>query len=152
MRLRGAKKVHYDSGPNMTPLVDVVMVILIFLMLTGSFAVSEHYLQSSTAITKTGAGQNTGIVPDEVQYTINVDSPAPDRFIARAGDLSTGDLKVLTAALDRKLKEFNAAGTATDKVQVIIAPGRQVKYKFLIDVYQATLEANFTKVSFQEAH
>jgi biopolymer transport protein ExbD len=81
-----------------------------------------------------------------------VDSPAPDRFIARAGDLSTGDLNVLTAALDRKLKEFNAAGTKTDKIQVIIAPGRQVKYKFLIDVYQATLEAKFTKVSFQEAH
>jgi biopolymer transport protein ExbD len=152
MRMRGAKQIHYDSGPNMTPLVDVVMVILIFLMLAGSFAASEHYLQSSAVLTKTGAGSNTGLVPDEVQYTINVDSPAPDRFIARAGDLSTGDLKVLTAALDRKLKEFNAAGTVTDKVQVIIAPGRQVKYKFLIDVYQATLDAKFTKVSFQEAH
>jgi biopolymer transport protein ExbD len=152
MKMKTASRVHYDSGPNMTPLVDVVMVILIFLMLAGSFAASEHYLQSSTAITKTGAGGNKGLVPDEVQYTINVDSPAPDRFIARAGDLSTGDLKVLTAALERKLKEFNAAGTVTDKVQVIIAPGRQVKYKFLIDVYQATLEANFTKVSFQEAH
>ena len=37
MRIQGARKVHYDSGPNMTPLVDVVMVILIFLMLAGSF-------------------------------------------------------------------------------------------------------------------
>ena len=27
MRIKGAKAVHYDSGPNMTPLVDVVMVI-----------------------------------------------------------------------------------------------------------------------------
>ena len=33
MKIQGAKKVHYDAGPNMTPLVDVVMVILIFLML-----------------------------------------------------------------------------------------------------------------------
>ena len=24
MKVQGAKKVHYDSGPNMTPLVDVV--------------------------------------------------------------------------------------------------------------------------------
>ena len=47
MRITGTKKVHYDSGPNMTPLVDVVMVILIFLMLCGSFGGLEHFLASS---------------------------------------------------------------------------------------------------------
>jgi biopolymer transport protein ExbD len=152
MRIRGAKSIHYDSGPNMTPLVDVVMVILIFLMLAGSFGGEEHYLVSSTPLTKTGTGQNTSVVPDQVQYTITVDSPGPDRFIARAGDLQTDDLAALTAALVRKRREFNAAGTETDKVQVIIAPGRMVKYKFLIDVYQAALQAQFTKVSFQQSH
>ncbi|HSV13835.1 MAG TPA: biopolymer transporter ExbD [Tepidisphaeraceae bacterium] len=154
MRIRGAKAVHYDSGPNMTPLVDVVMVILIFLMLAGSFGGVEHYLVSSTPVTKTGGGANTSVVPDEVQYTITVDSPMglSDRFVVRAGDLVTSDMDKLTAALVRKRKEFNAAGTATDKVQVIVAPGRTVKYKFLIDVYQAALSAEFTKVSFQQAH
>ena len=47
MKIAGAKKVHYDSGPNMTPLVDVVMVILIFLMLCGSFGGMERYLVSN---------------------------------------------------------------------------------------------------------
>src|SRR3954468_3990172 len=138
MRIKGAKAVHYDSGPNMTPLVDVVMVILIFLMLAGSFGGVEHYLISSTPVTKTGGGANASVVPDEVQYTITVDSPMgmSDRFIVRAGDLSTNEMDKLTAALVRKRKEFNAAGTATDKVQVIVAPGRTVKYKYLIDVYQ----------------
>ena len=37
MKMKGAKQVHYESGPNMIPLVDVVMVILIFLMLAGTF-------------------------------------------------------------------------------------------------------------------
>ena len=27
MRLKGANAGHYEAGPNMTPLVDVVMVI-----------------------------------------------------------------------------------------------------------------------------
>ena len=152
MRTRGAKAIHYDSGPNMTPLVDIVMVILIFLMLAGSFGGAEHYLQSNTPVTKTGGGQNKSLVPDEVQYTITVDSPAADRFVARAGDLATNDMKTLLAALTRKRLEFNAAGTATDKVQIIIAPGRMVKYKFLIDVYQAANQAQFTKVSFQQSH
>src|SRR5206468_4044099 len=101
-----------------------------------------------------GGGANSSVVPKDVQYTVTVDSPLgfSDRFVARAGELSTSEMPVLSAALARKLKEFNAAGTATDDVQVIIAPGRNVKYKFLIDVYQAALAAKFTKVSFQQAH
>ena len=81
MKMRSAQKVHYDAGPNMTPLVDVVMVILIFLMLTGSFAVGEHFLQSNMPVTKKGAGQVTDkSVPDE-PLEIRVDSftrPGPD--------------------------------------------------------------------------
>ena len=155
MRIKGAKQVHYDSGPNMTPLVDVVMVILIFLMLAGKFGGDEHYLISATPVTKTGGGASKDkVLPDDVQFTVTVDSPAQlnDRFVARAGDLQTSDMKVLSAALTKKKLQFNAAGTVTDKVQVIIAPGRNVKYKFLIDVYQAANDAEFTKVSFAPAH
>ena len=57
MRIGGAKKVHYDSGPNMTPLVDVVMVILIFLMLAGSFGGVEHYLTSNLPVKQNGGGK-----------------------------------------------------------------------------------------------
>jgi biopolymer transport protein ExbD len=154
MRLKGAKQVHYDSGPNMTPLVDVVMVILIFLMLAGSFAADEHYLVSTTPVTKTGVGNVKSLVPDDVTFQVQVDSPAqsPDRFTARAGDLVTSDMNVLAAALSKKKAQFEAAGTKVDKVQVIIAPGRNVKYKYLIDCYQAALQAAFTKVSFATSH
>ena len=53
MKIKGAKAVHYESGPNMTPLVDVVMVILIFLMLTGSFGAAAHFMPSSMPIKPT---------------------------------------------------------------------------------------------------
>ena len=114
MRIKGAKAVHYDSGPNMTPLVDVVMVILIFLMLAGSFGGIEHYLVSSTPVTKTGGGANTSVVPDEVQYTITVDSPMgmSDRFIVRAGDLETFFIATLTLAAAAALAAFIPARRA----------------------------------------
>ena len=48
MKMAAAKQAHYESGPNMTPLVDVVMVLLIFLMMVGDFASGEHFLAGRT--------------------------------------------------------------------------------------------------------
>ena len=154
MKLRTSKKVHYDSGPNMTPLVDVVMVILIFLMLAGSFAGAEHYLVSNVPFTDKGAGgapPPPGFVPDE-PLEIRVDSPVPDRFVARAGQITVDDATKLRVLLVKMRDQMEANNTKRDKVQVVIAPGRNVKYKFLVEVYQAALQADFQKVGFSPAH
>ena len=153
MRLKGAKQVHYDSGPNMTPLVDVVMVILIFLMLAGSFGGAEHYLQSKVPIKKNGSGNvKDAPLPDETDFTITVDD-AGDRFSARPDGMDAiQDKPALVSALGAKLAAFNAAGTPTDKIQVIISPSRQIKYAFLIQVYESALEAGYTKVAFESPH
>src|ERR1044071_8841502 len=75
MKIKGAKAVHYDTGPNMTPLVDIVMVILIFLMLTGSFAAGEHFLQSNLPLTRKGlGGDKNQNVPKDENLEIRVDS------------------------------------------------------------------------------
>jgi biopolymer transport protein ExbD len=154
MKIQGAKKVHYESGPNMTPLVDVVMVILIFLMLAGSFVGAEHFLASTLPATESGtaaAAVSEGIVPQE-PLDIRVDSPTPDRFVATAGKIRTDDLDVLTQQLTRMRQQLNAAGQKTDDIQVKISPGKNVKYKFLINVYEAALRAQFTKVAFGTSH
>ena len=158
MRLKGAKQVHYDSGPNMTPLVDVVMVILIFLMLAGSFGANEHYLASKVPIRKGGTSGATDAVPDETDFRITVDA-LEDRFNARPDGMEPLQSEdSLKAALGAKLGQFATVGTSPDKIQVIISPGRQVKYAFLMQVYEAALDAEgpghekFTKVAFEDPH
>jgi len=148
MKIQGAKKVHYDSGPNMTPPVDVVMVILIFLMLAGSFAGADHFLVTQAAYSRTGAGgapPPPGGIPQDEPLEIRVDSPTPDRFHARFGQVSIDNnpqqLATQLATMRDKLGD----------VPVIISPGRMVKYKFLIDVYQSALQAKFSKISFATA-
>ena len=155
MKIQGAKKVHYDSGPNMTPLVDVVMVILIFLMLAGSFEVGSQFLVSKQAI-KAKGGQARPLKPGEVPDTpveIRVDNFRDGGFIASAtGMPPTNDPDVIKARLAQKRKEFLAAGTKNDQLLVKISPSRNVKYHYLLDVYQAALQAGYEKVAFATSH
>jgi len=154
MKMAASKKVHYDSGPNMTPLVDVVMVILIFLMLVGQFGGAEHYLLSNLPFSEKGLGGSKpaeGIVPDE-PLDIRVDSPTPDTWTAVAGKIKTSDASILTAQLTKMHQDFKSAGKSTDKIQVVISPGRDVAYDFLMKVYESAMNADFTKISFAKSH
>src|SRR5437867_531263 len=154
MKLKGAKQVHYDSGPNMTPLVDVVMVILIFLMMAGSFSQGGWFLQSTVPIKSKGGAQADvpkGFVPDE-PLEVRIDN-STDGFRVLAGDIrSTGDREQLRLSLEQKLKQYEGAGTARDKDQVVLMPGRNVKYENIVSVYEAGLRAGFTKVGFATSH
>jgi biopolymer transport protein ExbD len=154
MKIKGAKQVHYDSGPNMTPLVDVVMVILIFLMMAGSFTKGGWFLQSTVPIKAKGGAQTAvppGHIPDE-PLEVRIDNAA-DGFRVLAGDIrSSGDREQLKAALAQKLAAFEAAGQTKDKIQVVLMPGRNVRYENIIAVYEAALRAGFTKVGFATSH
>ena len=154
MKIRGAKQVHYDSGPNMTPLVDVVMVILIFLMMCGSFSQGGWFLQSTVPIKSKGGAQvemTPGLVPDE-PLEVRIDNSS-DGFRVLAGDIRAGsDKEQLRQALEQKRGQYERVGTAKDKVQVVLMPGRNVKYENIVAVYEAALRAGFTKVGFATSH
>ncbi|MGE5610170.1 MAG: ExbD/TolR family protein [Bacillota bacterium] len=154
MKLRSASKVHYDTGPNMTPLVDIVMVILIFLMLTGTFAVGEHFLGTNLPVTQRGTGgAQAPNVPLDEPLEIRVDSPSSEEWIAQAGGYQVkNSSSALKAQLSRMREALAGAGTSIDKIQVIISPGRNTKYKHLIEVFEAALDAKFSKVAFSTAH
>jgi biopolymer transport protein ExbD len=154
MKIKGAKQVHYDSGPNMTPLVDVVMVILIFLMLVGQFGGMEHYLLSNLPFSEKGLGgakPPSGSVPDE-PLDIRVESPSPEIWVAQVGKIRTSDTAQLTSQLTKMRLDLDKAGTPKDKIQVIISPGKMVKYEFLIRVYEAAMDAEFSKIAFARSH
>ena len=154
MKIRVAEKVHYTPGPNMTPLVDIVMVILIFLMLCGSFVGSEHFLVSNLPISQSGLGGATpppGYIPDE-PIEIRVDSGADGTFVASAGKIQTSDASTLTEQLRRMRTELNKVGKTDEQLQVKISPGRDVKYRELVKVYESALSAGYKKVAFARSH
>jgi biopolymer transport protein ExbD len=152
MKLRGAKQIHYDSGPNMTPLVDVVMVILIFLMLAGSFGGSSSFLLSKQGI-KSKGGAHRPLKPGEVPDTpidIYVDNLKDGSgFIAHmTGIEPTTKAADITSALASKRAQFLATGTKPDQLQVVLHPRVDTKWRYLIAVYQAANQAQFEKIAF----
>jgi biopolymer transport protein ExbD len=152
MKIQGAKKIHYDSGPNMTPLVDVVMVILIFLMLAGSFGGASQFLLSKQGI-KAKGGAHRPLKPGEVPETpidIYVDNLKDGSgFIAHmTGMQATTKADDILAALNAKREQFLATGTPPDKLQVILHPRLDTKWNYLIAVYQAANQAKFEKIAF----
>jgi biopolymer transport protein ExbD len=138
----------------MTPLVDVVMVILIFMMLAGSFGGTERYLLSNIPISRNGSGNVKKAAFDDVTLDVRVDASAenPNAWVAKFGDVRTASPSELTKAMKQKLDEYTRNGTDLKKLQVIINPNRLVKWKSLIAVYQSALDAGYVKVSFNQSH
>ena len=160
MKTKAAEQVHYEAGPNMIPLVDVVMVILIFLMLAGTFGGATQFLLSKQGMHR--GGKN--IVPDtnkpiDTPVEIHVDNiPDPSSangggFRAQgAGITPTASGEMLRQELSAKLEQFKAAGTSPDQLEIVLYPGPNVKYRNLIEVYQAALQAKYTKIAFATSH
>jgi biopolymer transport protein ExbD len=155
MKFQHAKKIHYDSGPNMTPLVDIVMVILIFLMLAGSFNQMEHYLISDVPLQAKGVGAK----PPEgtvfpTKFTISVSEQGP-MYTVKAGNFASVKdtdprraCDQLTAQLKAQFKNFKDAGVKMDDVQIIIYPEQNVTLDGLVPAYEAAQNAGFSKVGF----
>lgn len=155
MRIQGAKKIHYDSGPNMIPLVDIVMVILLFLMMTGTFGAAEHFLISDVPVQVKGAGgaPPPGLaVPTEFSIKLSQEGRY---YIAKAGNFAsvknTDSAKAyaqLKGDLAAQLQNFIAAGIKADDIRVIISPTSSVSLENLVTVMEAAQDAGFRKIGF----
>ena len=146
-------RIHYDSGPDMTPLVDVVMVLLIFLMMVGRFGGGARYLSSNLPITTAGVSNkqvDPNLVPKD-PVTISV-SPLPaSGFRAFVGRTSANSGQQLTDQLKALRVGLEAAGRKPDEIQVFIKPAKQLRYDNVVTVYAAVLDAGFSKIGFQAA-
>ncbi len=134
----------------MTPLVDVVMVILIFLMLAGSFGTSEHFMVSAVPIHAKGAG---GVPPPpgwtppitiDVQINQNGDALVPG-FRTRESDPD-----VVEKQLESKMAEFRAQGHSAKDLEVVLHPMTGTRWENLAPLYDAAYGAKFEKISFAQ--
>ena len=143
-RLR-SRRSALPAGPNMTPMVDVVLVILIFFMAAMGLAVRETYLRSG--VPKPEGGSRTDAA-DSAQQTPLPPSRAVLR-ITREGRTTLvsglGMDRVGLPDVARRLLDFKAAGASASLI-VVVAPAGDVPYQDVVLVHDACARAGIDNV------
>jgi biopolymer transport protein ExbD len=118
---------------NLIPLIDVLLVVLIFLMVTTTYArFSELQINLPEAQGDTG---------QEMPLQINVG-------IDRNGGYAINDTQAGAASVDVLIEALRAAaGTETDPV-VVISADAQAEHQSVIRVMDAARRAGYPRVSF----
>lgn len=153
-RHRGARMIYeHHHGPNMTPMVDVVMVILIFFMASASLLGPELM-------------QRTGLAPDATTGNAERDqtptfSIEPPSFVVRlymdegvvlveGMGISGRYIGDLDNAATRLAQQLGGAVGSTNETAldtpIVIEPTGDVPYEAIMRAQDACLRAGFDRV------
>ncbi len=124
---------HDEPEINLIPMIDVLLVIIIFLMLTTTYAkFSGLEINLPTADASKQAEQ-----PNEV----NVAVTATGQVLVNKTPLAATDVRSISEALRR------AAGDAKEPIIVINADAKAT-HQSVIDIMQASQTAGYPHISF----
>ena len=124
---------HDEPEINLIPLIDVLLVIIIFLMLTTTYSkFSGLEINLPTADANSQAEQ-----PNEVNVAIT----ASGQVLVDKVPLVAADVKAISEALRR------AAGDRPDPVIVINADAKAT-HQSVVDIMQAAQTAGYPHISF----
>ena len=133
-----------ETTPNLAPMVDVVMVILIFFMLGTSFALSEGALPAQLpADVGPGGGAGVSIIP---VVRIDLEETAGGEGV-RISVMGRPMPESSFASLSAFMRGKREAG-ADPAGRVVIAPRPTVRYRHVISAFNACARAGFSNVQF----
>ncbi|MEM7755100.1 MAG: biopolymer transporter ExbD [Planctomycetota bacterium] len=157
-RRRDARAVYdLHFGPNMTPMVDVVLVILIFFMAAAAFLGPERLLRAGVAEEGAAAtaealraGESAGVFDLEPPVLLVVVRRDGGRVVVDAfGETGVG-VALFAEVADRVAGELRSAGAlsgdADGDVAVAIEVGAGVAYGDAVAVHDALTAAGFVRV------
>jgi biopolymer transport protein ExbD len=139
--------------PPMTPMIDCVFNLLIFFILTPSFALSEGFLT-------TNLPTSSGPVPGEKQLTevrlkielFNVgrsgeqEDDGKNEFVSIIFN-ETQNLGSNFAALRSALEDKRSQGVAAT-TPILISPTMGCRHKWVVRAFDAAVAARFTNIQF----
>ena len=124
---------HEDLEVNLVPLIDVLLVIIIFLVVSATFSrISELQINLPTA--DANAPQDKPVV-----ITVGVDTGG--RYVVNDTDVMERSVEAISQALRQ------AAGTAKEPTIVINADANAT-HQSVVNVMEAARQAGYTHITF----
>jgi biopolymer transport protein ExbD len=150
-RFRRRDALHNYSlhfGPNMTPMVDVVMVILIFFMAFAAFMGNEWFLRAAIP-TQNGRGNNAAKSNDPLAIP---DRPIPVDLDADAAGNTVvsflGQNRVSMEEFEKRIGEFPHSD-ATRNIQILLRPSTRVAYADVVRAHAACDAVGIYQIGYQ---
>jgi len=144
MRRREMPHAHVDM-PNLAPMVDVVMCILIFFMLGATFAMSEGALptQLPTQVGPGGASVVSVVPTVRIALMSDPQNAGGCRILVLEKQLSQNTFAALRAFMDEK-----RTSGADPTGRIVISSEPSVEYQNLISAMDACVRAGFANIQF----
>lgn len=128
---RGRK--HEELEMNLIPLIDVLLVIIIFLVVSATFSrISELQINLPTA--DANAPQDKPVV-----ITVGIDTSG--RYVVNDTDVSERTVEAISQALRQ------AAGT-TKEPTIVINADANATHQSVVNVMEAARQAGYTHITF----
>lgn len=141
LRRRSAQGLYdLHHGPNMTPMVDVVMVILIFFMASAALLGPEWFLRSHLPTPAAGT-------PDPRAVTIRVRLVGTQAALTinSAPELSPMDLLAAEGVIASRTLDAGAA-----RITVIVQPEADAPYDHVVRIHETCAELGIERVGLVE--
>ena len=126
-------KAHEELEINLVPLIDVLLVIIIFLIVSATFSrTSELQINLPTA---------EASAPQDKPLVITVEVDATGRYVVNGNEVAGGNIEEIASALTK-----SAAG-GKDPTIVINADAKAT-HQSVVNVMEASRLANYTHITF----
>lgn len=124
---------HEDLEMNLVPLIDVLLVIIIFLVVSATFSrTSELQINLPTAEAN---------APQEKPLTIEVGVDANGRYVINGKDVADKSVTAISTALQ-------AAANGGKEPTIIINADAESTHQSVVNVMEASRIAGYTHITF----
>jgi biopolymer transport protein ExbD len=126
-------KRNEDLEMNLVPLIDVLLVIIIFLVVSATFSrTSELQINLPTAEAN---------APQDKPLTVTVEVDASGRYMVNGNEVTGAGVEAISNAL------IKAVGDGKDPTIIINADAKST-HQSVVNVMEASRLANFTHITF----
>ena len=126
-------KAHEELEINLVPLIDVLLVIIIFLIVSATFSrTSELQINLPTAEANS---------PQDKPLVITVEVDAGGRYMVNGDEVQGAEVNAIASALTK------AGGDGKEPTIVINADAKST-HQSVVNVMEAARQANYTKITF----